>query len=281
MMQKTIRWYFCLSWYLILVLSACSSTVKAPVDSRAGTPAAEPQTSYSQSNASGPATAEQRDYHIVARGDTLYSIAWRYGRDYRDVARWNDISGKYVIYPGQFIRLKAAPGKVKSLQPGPIISKNKSRNDSKRASKSSKVVSSTSNRTTTQKPSAAPLRKIVWRWPTNGKLVKLNTPTSKKGVDITGRAGQKVNAAAAGDVVYSGSGLLGYGKLIIIKHNETFLSAYAHNEKLYAKEGDKVKTGQQIATMGLGNKGRPILHFEIREDGTPVNPLHHLPRNRS
>ncbi len=280
-MRKTIQMCFCLSMHLILFVNGCSSTVQAPVDSRAKLPSADTQASYSQSIANLPSAEQQRDYHIVDRGDTLYSIAWRYGHDYRDVARWNDISGKYVIFPGQFIRLKPDPNKALPLQPGPIVSKKMTRGDSGKTADSSKIGSTGTNKKNSPKQTTKPMSKIVWRWPTRGKLVKLNTPTSKKGVDIAGRAGQKINAAAGGDVVYSGSGLLGYGKLIIIKHNETFLSAYAHNEKLYTKEGDKVKAGQQIATMGLGNKGRPILHFEIRKDGTPVNPLQHLPKNSS
>ena len=280
-MQKTIQMCFCLSMYFILFVNGCSSTVKAPVDSRAKSPTTDKQASYSQSKANLPSTQQQRDYHIVDRGDTLYSIAWRYGHDYRDVALWNNISGKYVIFPGQFIRLKPDSKKALTLQPGPIVSKKKTRGDPSKTAKSSKIGSTSTNKKISSTQTAKPVSKVVWRWPTKGKLVKLNTPTSKKGVDIAGRVGQKINAAAGGDVVYSGSGLLGYGKLIIIKHNDTFLSAYAHNEKLYTKEGDKVKAGQQIATMGLGNKGRPILHFEIRKDGTPVNPLQHLPSNRS
>jgi lipoprotein NlpD len=223
----------------------------------------------------------QRDYHIVVKGDTLYSIAWRYAQDYRDLARWNNISNNYVIYPGQFIRLKPDSKKVRAIQPGPIVSKKST------TSSTSKTTKEPTRESIGHKTKVSPAKhsgvneKIRWQWPTKGKLVKLNTPTSKKGLDIAGRAGQKVNAAAGGDVVYSGSGLLGYGKLIIIKHSDTYLSAYAHNEKIFAKEGDKVKAGQQIATMGLGNKGRPILHFEIRKDGTPINPLQHLPKNNS
>lgn len=278
-MQKAVRSYSYSSLFLVLSLCGCSSSVKAPVDSRANTPAAEKQAGYSQSNAPSSSTKQTSDYHVVIKGDTLYSIAWRYNHDYRDVARWNDISNNYVIYPGQFIRLKPDPRKATPLQPGPVIAKKKTsteQNTSKATLSSGKVKTDTR-----PKASKGTKDEILWIWPTQGKLVKLNTPTAKKGVDIAGRAGQQVNAAAGGDVVYSGSGLLGYGKLIIIKHNDTFLSAYAHNEKLFAKEGEKVKAGQQIATMGLGNKGRPILHFEIRKDGTPVNPLQHLPKNRS
>jgi lipoprotein NlpD len=276
-MQKTTWTHSCLSLFIVFSLFACTSTVKAPVDSRAKTPSSDKQASYSKSDTASSSSASGRDYHVVVKGDTLYSIAWRYGHDYRNVARWNDISANYVIFPGQFIRLKPDPNKAKSLQPGPIVSKKKgSVSSAKKTTSSTKAADKVRS-----KQSNGLSGKIIWRWPTKGKLVKLNTPSSKKGVDIAGLAGQKVNAAASGDVVYSGSGLLGYGKLIIIKHNDTFLSAYAHNEKLYAKEGDKVKAGQQIATMGLGNKGRPILHFEIRQDGTPVNPLRHLPKSNS
>lgn len=259
-----------------LSISACSSTARAPVDQRDKTPPATQLATLSQADGGAGKPVARGDYHIVMKGDTLYSIAWRYGFDYRNVARWNNISGKYVIYPGQFIRLKPQKKSTSQLKPGPIVSKNKKAQEKQIASAKGTAVKK-------QRPVAKSqsTTKISWQWPTSGKLVKLNTPTSKKGVDIQGRAGQKITAAAGGDVVYSGSGLLGYGKLIIIKHNENYLSAYAHNEKLFAREGDKVKAGQQIASMGLGSKGRPLLHFEIRKDGSPVDPLRHLPRNKS
>ena len=123
--------------------------------------------------------------------------------------------------------------------------------------------------------------KLVWQWPTLGKIVKLDSPIAKKGMNIEGKAGQPIKAAESGEVVYSGSGLLGYGKLIIIKHNEVFLSAYAHNNDILVKEGESVSTGQKIATMGRGNYSKPILHFEIRIDGKPVDPLKHLPSKPS
>ena len=108
--------------------------------------------------------------------------------------------------------------------------------------------------------------------------MKTNTPISKNGIDITGTAGQAINAGAPGEVVYSGSGLLGYGRLIIVKHNDTYLSAYAHNKELLVKEGDRVSAGQKIALMGQTTNGRMLLHFEIRKNGQPVNPLDYLPR---
>lgn len=282
----------CLCLLVMSCLCGCGSTVRAPVDSSATTPPVERQPSYSSASDSTDVTTGQRDYHLVARGDTLYSIAWRYGFDYRDVARWNGIFGKYVIYPGQLIRLKpdpdstaplqAAPNRAEPLQPGPIVSHKKPASAAGSPSTVTPSMPPASAASDARKrPASVSDRYLTWRWPTNGKLVKLNTPTSMKGLDISGRVGQTISAAAGGDVVYSGSGLKGYGKLIIIKHNDTFLSAYAHNEKLIAREGDTVAAGQQIATMGVGNRGQAVLHFEIRKDGTPVNPLQYLPKNRS
>ncbi|HEY0721387.1 MAG TPA: peptidoglycan DD-metalloendopeptidase family protein [Gammaproteobacteria bacterium] len=119
----------------------------------------------------------------------------------------------------------------------------------------------------------------AWRWPTEGKVVARFDPDSgKKGIDITGRSEQPIFSAAAGDVVYSGSGLLGYGKLIIIKHDDVYLSAYGHNSQLLVKEGDKVAAGQKIATMGISPKEGAILHFEIRKEGKPVDPSRYLPK---
>jgi len=254
--------------YVFIILTtfvcACTSNIVAPV--------ATPKTQQiSKSKAYSPPSNKPKTrkkstgYHKVTKGDTLYSIAWSYGHDYREIALWNGISKPFVIYPGQHIRLKPLAAKnIKPLQPGPIIAK-----------KNVKIIPKTLS-----KKSVAEAR-LTWSWPTTGKIVKSNLPTSKKGVNIAGSAGQAINAAATGDVVYSGSGLLGYGKLIIIKHSETYLSAYAHNNDILVKEGDRVKVGHQIATMGLGNDGRPILHFEIRMNGKPVNPLKHLPNKRS
>ena len=259
-----------------LTISACSSTIRAPVDNRDKNPPAKQTPSVSRISPDATVSSAGGDYHVVAKGDTLYSIAWRYGLDYKDVASWNKISGKYVIYPGQFIRLKPSKNDATALTPGPIISKKTNPGTGTRKNSPPKPTTAPAIKKTPAKPVAS--RRISWLWPTRGKIVKLNTPTSKKGVDIQGKVGQKITAAAAGDVVYSGSGLLGYGKLIIIKHNENYLSAYAHNEKLFAKEGDRVKGGQQIATMGLAGSNRPLLHFEIRKDGSPVDPLKHLPK---
>jgi lipoprotein NlpD len=120
---------------------------------------------------------------------------------------------------------------------------------------------------------------VHWRWPAQGQVVRHFSPKNgSKGIDIAGRSGQAVNAAAGGRVVYSGSGLRGYGKLIIIKHNNSHLSAYAHNERLLVKEGDTVNGGQRIASMGRAGDRQVKLHFQVRRNGKPVDPLRYLPK---
>ena len=246
---------------LVLFVAACSSTVKAPVSS----PAGGSDGSVSTRSSGRPA------YHTVVKGDTLYSIAWRYGMDFKDVAAWNSIKSPYVIYPRQKIRLNAPH---RSRQTAGANSR-----DSQRTRDTLQKRTETTAPKKTQK--ITPDRNIYWGWPTAGKIVTLNLPTSENGLNISGNIGQEVKAAASGEVVYSGSGLLGYGKLIIIKHNETYLSAYAHNDRILIKEGMKVTIGQKIATMGIGNNGKPLLHFEIRKNGKPVDPRKYLPTHRS
>lgn len=194
-----------------------------------------------------------RDRHIVRTGETLYTIAWRYDKNHRDLARWNGLGDGTLIYPGQVIRLTAPTGRA------------------------------TASTSTRRKP--APLPSIPedpppgWAWPTRGPVVVAfgGRPGSGTGVLIQGRAGQAVNAAAAGRVVYSGGGLSAYGQLIIVKHNDTYLSAYGHNSSLLVREGERVRQGQRIATMGEGPGREPRLHFEIRRNGKPVNPQQFLP----
>jgi lipoprotein NlpD len=280
--------------------------------------------------------SEQRE---VVAGDTLYSIAWESGRDYRELARWNGIPFPYVIKPGQKIRLHppkiaptaragedvhvvrpgdtlyrlatdagVSPGELAAwnnltppylLKPGqrlrtsppPDVSKSSAvREDKPKAAGKAaeeRVVPA-------PQPSAAPAarpapppkvapatsvaahRMTDWVWPTEGAL--LERFGSSKGVAVGGKKGQPIHAARDGRVVYQGSGLRGYGELIIVKHSAEFLSAYAHCSKTYVKEGDVVKRGQRIADMGSSGTDRVKLHFEIRYRGTPVDPLEHLPK---
>ncbi|MFT5425604.1 MAG: lipoprotein NlpD [Gammaproteobacteria bacterium] len=257
-----------------LLNSSCSSNSVAPVSTRGANQDAKSVTGSTKSRATSPSVVnKKKSHHIVSSGDTLYSISWDYDLDYREVARWNNIKKPYVIYPRQAIRLIAPFSKKtigKKIEPA-----NKIKESEKTAKKQPEAVKKTTKTATPVKFA----NKINWQWPTTGKLIKSNLPISKKGLDIAGKKGQPIKTSAAGIVVYSGSGLLGYGRLIIIKHNETFLSAYAHNSVLLVKEGDSVSSEQKIAEMGQDSNGQVLLHFEIRKNGNPVAPLSYLPRN--
>lgn len=221
-------------------------------------------------------------HHKVEKGDSLYSIGFYYGQDYRDIAQWNDIPAPYILRPGQWLRV--APPEKEWWEGRKQHNNNKptrpDKNNKKLAraenNKNKYSVKSKAVQTEDFTDKASPVRK--WYWPSNGDLLDPQKKFSErnKGIDIRGKRGQPIRATAAGKVVYSGNGLIGYGKLIIIKHNKTYLSAYAHNEAMLVKEGDFVKQGQHIAKMGLTPDKRVLLHFEIRKNGKPVDPLRHL-----
>jgi lipoprotein NlpD len=203
---------------------------------------------------SGSSWQDPPAQHIVRKGETLFSISWRYGKDPSEVASWNRLGDGSLIYPGQVLRLTPPRGsrgsseqqRTAGRQPLPSIP--------------------------TQPPPA-------WAWPTSGQInVEFGgKPGSGTGVLIGGKTGQAIVAAASGRVVYAGGGLIGYGQLIILKHNDTYLSAYGYNARLLVKEGQSVNKGQRIATMGEGPNRKPRLHFEIRRHGKPVNPRQYLP----
>ncbi|MGH8373489.1 MAG: peptidoglycan DD-metalloendopeptidase family protein [Gammaproteobacteria bacterium] len=220
---------------------------------RPGTPQAE----------SEPAAEPLPASYNVKPGDTLYSIAWRYGLDYHDVANWNGVGSDYLIKPGETLRL-SSPGASRSRP----------------ASANSSASSNISNPVSADAGYTPPTGSVKWNWPVTGRVIRMfhADSTLAKGVDISAARGADIRAAAAGKVVYAGSGIIGYGKLIIIKNSEQFLSAYADNDEMLVKEGDVVQVGDRIATMGLGRDGHPLLHFEIRFNGKPVDPLQYLPR---
>jgi len=277
--------------FIFLLLQACSGVGVAPVANRGEVKETAPTTTQRSKSAQSkpgskakPSIQNKSGYHIVGKGDTLYSIAWRYNHDYKTIANWNKINSPYTIYPGQLIRLKPIQEKKATPIKPKVIVKKAASTPPKPVTKPTpkKPVKKPTVISQKKKPNAAlPKGPIKWSWPTTGKLVKSNSPTSKKGIDISGKSGQRIKAAAAGEVVYSGSGLLGYGKLIIIKHNETYLSAYAYNSKLLVKEGDRVNVGQHISEMGQDHTGRTVLHFEIRKNGKPITPTKHLPKKRA
>jgi len=198
----------------------------------------------------------------VRAGETLFTIAWRYGRDYRDLARWNRLGDGSLIYPGQVIQLDPPAG-ARAAAP-------------RQAASAANPPAPRRSEPLPRIPAEPP---PPWGWPTSGEVVVEfgGRPGSGTGVLINGKPGQPIEAAAAGRVVYSGGGLIGYGQLIIIKHNDTYLSAYGHNASLLVQEGEAIRKGQRIATMGEGPGREPRLHFEIRRNGKPVDPRQYLP----
>jgi lipoprotein NlpD len=189
--------------------------------------------------------------HTVRHGETLYEIAWRYGMDYRDLATRNHMHSPYVLYSGQLIYLRGR--RVNQIAAHvPVL-------------KTVKVVQSAS--IVPEPVNAA----IKWFWPAKGKIINYFSEQNK-GINIAGNLGEPIYSAAAGRVVYCGSGLRGYGNLIIIKHDNVYLSAYAHNRSVFVKEGDWIQRGQKIAEMGNAGAEKVMLHFEIRQAGKPVDP---------
>ncbi len=194
--------------------------------------------------------------YTVKRGDTLYEIASRHKLDWRDLARWNGIRRDYVIHPGQVLKLYPSRGSHAAARTAPA--------------------SPARQTAPARAPSGPP---VQWQWPVTGGTATLTTrPNGGQGLNVSGQLGADIRAAAAGHVVYTGTGLLGYGQLVILKHNETYLSAYAHTQSVSVREGDIVVAGQRIATMGAGPSGQAMLYFEIRINGTPGNPLAFLPQ---
>lgn len=271
--------------FLVLNLLACSSRDKpAPVVTVYGS---IPLNKRVQN------TINASQYKVKA-GETLYSIAWRANSDVRQIAKLNNISPPYNIYPNQKLIL-VANNQEKSAQ----ASKNK--HSSKKQVKttdqtSSEVVKKTIASSKKQAygknvskkkliqddlPKTNFSQKISqWKWPVKGKIIALFSSKAQgnKGLDIAGRRGTSIRATASGKVVYAGSALRGYGKLVIIKHNDDYLSAYAHNDKILVKEQQQIKSGDIVAKMGDTDAQRVMLHFEVRFRGKSVNPLKYLPK---
>lgn len=276
---------------LCIVLSGCSSRYSpAPVSTL------ELRENYYQDRNRGTLTASS---YKVQRGDTLYAIAFKAGKDVRELAVLNGISSPYTIYPGQTLRLQGKPGN--SGAGGQNTTKKQATSQSNKTAKSAAATKSnssakavkpvapqnqkgyvqTQSKNNKKTANPTPNRDLVqWQWPVKGKIISgfSSQQTGNKGIDIAGREGTTVAAAASGQVVYAGSALRGYGNLIIIKHNDDYLSAYAHNRKLLVKEKQMVTAGQQIAEMGSTDATDVRLHFEIRFRGSSVDPLRYLPK---
>ncbi len=232
-----------------------------------------------------PIPTRRIQQHIVGPGETLYSIAWRYDMDFRTLGQINNLSDSHHIHPGQVLVLDA-----RLAPPRRAVAKRSSSASSERpAARTPPAQKAPSAPVRLKEQAPAPPKptppivtgnQLQWRWPVKGGVISNFSANGglNKGIDIRGELGEPVIAASDGVVVYSGSGLRGYGKLLIIKHNDKYLSAYAYNRELYAKEGQQVKAGERIAEVGSYGSENPRLHFEIRYDGKPVNPLQYLPK---
>ncbi len=278
----------------LMVLAGCTSSAYRSLDpagnsargstsGSTGSPVVQsrPASAAPAANARTAAPESRPDQYQVRRGDTLYSIAFRFGLDFRRLAAANNIDRRYTIYPGQILALREADAPAVAAAP------------SRSTASSSPARPATNNTPSQTVTNTAPTpavsssssgnvsnnNQLTWVWPHNGKIVRTfdSNVSDRKGVDLTGEIGDSVVAAAAGSVVYAGNGLPGYGNLIILEHQGSLLSAYAFNQELLVSEQDQVTKGQAIARMGRQGD-QPSLHFEIRQEGKPVDPMRFLPR---
>ncbi len=279
---------------LTLLLAACSNNWKAPVESRTGgppgnrsevvtprqpqkvAPVPEPEIAVTQSPAAD--SDKRQGLYRVRPGDTLYSISRSQGVEVGDLIAWNSLPQPYTISSGQSLKLYSSGEKNEIVTPIPEDSRY---SDEKKVEPAVPAADADNKKQTTQPVVTKKTKKaegLDWQWPVEGKITQTFAPSdpARRGIKIAGKTGTQITAAGDGEVVYSGDGLVGYGQLIIIKHNRTFLSAYGHNQKRFVKEGDKIKRGAVIGTMGQ-LKSKSLLHFEIRRSGKPVDPMKYLP----
>lgn len=300
-----------MAWGLITataLLGACSSTslTRAPVEDRQTAvsapprPVSDPRTEPVK-QPSGLENAGKPGYYTVKPGDTLIRIGLENGQSYKDIRRWNAIEDPNRIEVGQILRIippvavatepvtrpvTSAPITTAALPPGVGVGARVASAASPVAGAASaaspagvpaSAASASASASATASSGATADDELGWIWPNGGTVIAGFDEVKNKGVDIAGSAGDSVLAAAEGKVVYAGAGLRGYGNLIILKHNNTYLSAYAHNRTLLVKEDQTVRRGQKIAEMGDSDADRVKLHFEVRKQGKPVDPIKYLP----
>ena len=270
------------------VLAGCSSTSvnRAPVEDRgtAGAPRVDLATLPGAENAGKPG------FYTVRQGDTIMRIATEVNQPWRDIARWNNLDNPNLIEVGQVLRVVPPAGTTVASAPALTEGPRPAAGTPAPAPAPAKPAVPVATQTTpgvTPAPAPAPASPppppsagaddVDFIWPASGALIAGFDEAKNKGLGIAGKAGDAVLAAADGRVVYAGAGLRGYGNLIILKHNNTFLTAYAHNQTLLVKEDQTVKKGQKIAEMGSTDADRVKLHFEIRRSGKPVDPARYLP----
>lgn len=257
------------------LLAACTSTSRAPVVDISE----QPQAPAAQTSG-GMAGAQ----YTVRPGDTLYSISKAHNISWRDLANWNSITDPSQLRVGQSLRVGPAGSVAQPSAPADTgavaqVEPIKDVGVEQRPLEGSVITPPDAGQSTSAPTTPAPTNNsgIDWLWPASGSVVSTFNKDLNKGVDIAGNVGDPVVASADGVVVYSGSGLRGYGKLLIVRHNSTYLSAYAHNSVLLAKEGQNVRRGEKIAELGQTDAPSPRLHFEIRRGGTPEDPMKYLP----
>jgi lipoprotein NlpD len=289
------------------VFAGCANHVPAPVEDRGAAPA---MVKPAIATIAGAADARP-GFYTVKKGDTLYSIALDNGQDYKDVAGWNNLENPNLIKVGQQLRVtlpengapvavtkpvtssgpievKAAPASAntETLKREPkggkqpysdeALAKARQGDVAEKPAESKPAETKSTEAKPAEKPALAG-EEVEWMWPAGGKPMTPYVEGSSKGIDITGKAGDPVLAAAGGVVSYAGAGLRGYGNLVVLRHNSTYLSVYAHNSKILVKEKQTVTKGQKIAEMGSSDTESPRLHFEIRRQGKPADPQKFLP----
>ena len=256
-MRYSVNSTICLMVLGAVILAACSSGgYRAPVVEIGEEAVSSQRTTVMLGN--GPS-------HRVNEGESLYAIAWMYDLDYKALAAVNNIHEPYIIFPGQELNLD--------------ITNETTTSTSINTNQNPQVISRNTSGNAQSRPADTGNSLLRWVWPAQGNIVGTfsNSNNENKGIDIAGNSGDPVLAAESGEVVYAGNGLLRYGELVIIKHNDQFLSAYAHNSSINVREGDVVNRGQQIANLGSTGIDRNMLHFEIRLAGSPVDPQSYLP----
>jgi lipoprotein NlpD len=270
-----------LAFSCLWTVGACTTSLnRAPIVERLPTTVIEesPRAVVSTHPAHDASKPVPAGFYAVKKGDTLIGIALDTGNDWRELASWNHLENPNRILVGQHLRVVALPGEAGIVEIKPIAAQPtqqlatlevKPGMDKDSAKKAAEAAAS--------KNDAAATATSAWSWPAAGNVIEPFSEARNKGIDIGLKAGDAVNAALEGNVVYAGNALRGYGNLVILKHNATYLSAYAHNRKLLVKEGDAVKRGQQIAEAGNTDAERVKLHFEIRKSGKPVDPAKFLP----
>lgn len=271
-----------------LWLSGCgtSSLNTAPVEDRrspVSRPVMDPNT-VAVKQPPGFENAGKPGYYTVKPGETLIRIGLETGQNWKDIARWNNLERPNQIEVGQVLRVIPPSTQTAAVESAGVVTRPVSSGSvtsapvqSGPAAGSRPAAASTATTTDTAAAAAAGDSALSWIWPVNGPVLAGFDEVKNKGVDIGGTAGEPVLAAAEGRVVYVGAGLRGYGNLIILKHNNTYLTAYAHNQSLLVKEDQTVRKGQKIAEMGNSDADRVKLHFEVRRQGKPVDPLKYLP----